>query len=138
MKQLLLILTLVLSSLSVHSKDSTLVDGDNKIIGTYGMHLFFNETEFVDVLKLTYNYKGEIIGSMDVPNDFSGPILDAELSGNQLNFDLLVPKNSARPKDLIFHYNLTYFDESRNQFMGFVTLKGEKDFIASFVGFKRP
>lgn len=103
---------------------------------TYGIHLFFNETEFVDVLTLK-NKKGQLEGEMDVPNDFKGPLKNIQFKDKKITFDLFVPKNSARPRDLIFHYEGQFFDKSRKQLVGYVTLKDSSEFVASFVGFLR-
>ena len=105
----------------------------------YGLHLFFNEKEFVDVLTLEYHEGVDVIkgGHMDVPNDFDGPIINPVAFSGQLRFDLFVPKNSSRPKDLVFDYRAFFFDETRNQMYGYVTLKGSDEFVASFVAFKR-
>ena len=104
--------------------------------GVYGIHLFFNETEFVDVLSLDFDPAG-LKGHMHVPDDFDGEIANAILQDQQIEFDLFVPKNGARPTDLIFHYQGVFFDETRKQLTGTVTIKGEKTFLAAFVGFRR-
>lgn len=108
-----------------------------EITGTYGLHLFFNEKEFVDVIRITKSPGGQLVGDMVVPNDFSGKLLNIKTGDRQMTFDLFVPKNSARPKDLVFSYRLLFFDHSYNQFVGFVNLHGQESFVASFVGFKR-
>jgi hypothetical protein len=110
--------------------------------GTYGLHLFFDEKEFIDVLELrtrpsSIGDQSIIDGTMIVPDDFTGEFRNGKLDGLNLNFELLVPKNAARPNDLIFVYHLRFFDLSRAQFNGFVTLKDDPKFVASFVGFKR-
>lgn len=107
---------------------------------TYGLHLFFNEKEFVDVLTIQdkFAHFGEPIGgTMHVPNDFDGEIIDGVIRENKITFDLLVPKNSARPEDLLFHYEGTFFDKKREQIIGFVTIKNQPGFVASFVAFLR-
>ncbi|MCM2277120.1 MAG: hypothetical protein NDJ89_03520 [Oligoflexia bacterium] len=104
---------------------------------TYGIHLFFDEREFVDVLTLEKDEADNLKGHMDVPNDFAGDVTNLKLQGDSLQFDLFVPKNSARPQDLIFHYEAKFFDTTHRQLAGFVTLKGQKSFVASFVGFLR-
>lgn len=103
----------------------------------YGIHLYFNEKEFVDELIISRSETGELMGRMHVPNDFDGDLENIRIDKNEISFDLLVPRNAARPKDLVFHYEGRFFDSSHNQLIGFVTLKGEADFIASFTGFKR-
>ncbi len=108
-----------------------------EINGSYGLHLFFNEKEFIDVLKITTDQNNRVQGEMIVPSDFTGKISNAIVTPTGLIFDLLVPKNNSRPEDLIFHYDLKFFDNSHQQFIGYATLKGTKEFIASFVGFKR-
>ena len=106
-------------------------------IGKYGIHLFFNEQEFVDVLQIYPHFDGELYGIMYVPNDFDGEISDLKIEGLAIEFDLFVPKNDSRPKDLIFHYEGQFFNLNYEQLKGFVTLKDENEFVASFVGFKR-
>lgn len=104
---------------------------------TYGLHLFFDEREFVDVLSLKNEAGGPLSGHMSVPNDFEGDLLNLKLEGNELGFDLFVPKNSSRPQDLVFHYQGRYFDQAQRQIIGYVTLKDQPDFVASFVAFLR-
>lgn len=105
---------------------------------TYGLHLFINETEFVDVMTLAASDTGTLSGHMSVPNDFDGPLLAVAENGLNLRFELLVPKNAARPVDLMFVYEGRFFDVSKEQFIGFVTIKDQPGFVASFVAFKRP
>ena len=105
--------------------------------GTFGLHLFFDEKEFVDVLILRTKGDGTLSGHMSVPNDFEGEIQEIHLIGDRISFDLPVPKNAARPQDLLFHYEGTFFPGSRDQFNGFVTLKAKPGFVASFVAFRR-
>lgn len=107
------------------------------IEGTYGIHLYFDEKEFVDVLTVEKLNEGMFSGMMHVPNDFDGTIEAIHVDGQKLAFDLPVPKNAARPKDLVFRYSATFFDASFRQLVGFVTLANEPGFIASFVGFRR-
>lgn len=109
-----------------------------KIIGTYGIHLYFNETEFIDTVTFSVDESGSLKGLMHVPNDFDGEVTDIVEKEKSLDFDLFVPKNSSRPEDLIFHYQGTFFSNDKNQLIGYVTIKGESDFVASFVAFKRP
>ncbi len=110
---------------------------------TYGIHLFFDEKEFVDVLTVTKHASGAVEGHMVVPDDFEGKVDNLEfrpatwITGPTLSFDLFVPKNASRPKDLIFHYRGTFFDSSEKQLNGFVTIQGQPGFVASFVGFQR-
>ncbi len=112
--------------------------GKAEMTGTYGLHLFFNEKEFIDIVKISKGPGGQLIGDMIVPNDFNGKLLNIKHSDQQMSFDLFVPKNSARPKDMIFSYRLIFFDNStHSQFVGFVNLQGQPQFVASFVGFKR-
>lgn len=106
-------------------------------VKTYGIHLFFDEKEFVDVLVLNKDESGVLVGDMHVPNDFDGKVTNLILNEQEISFDLLVPKNSSRPTDLIFHYEGKFFDKSLNQMTGFVSIKGEAGFVASFVGFAR-
>ncbi len=107
------------------------------ITGTYGLHLFFDEKEFIDVVNISEAVGGGLQGDMIVPNDFDGKLLNIKVKDREMSFDLFIPKNSARPQDMIFSYRLTFFDNNHNQFIGFVTIKGQSSFIASFVGFKR-
>jgi hypothetical protein len=105
--------------------------------GVYGIHLYFDEKEFVDEMTISQSATGELSGRMHVPNDFDGDLENIKVNENEISFDLLVPRNAARPKDLVFHYEGRFFDSSHRQLVGFVTLKGEADFVASFTGFKR-
>lgn len=106
-------------------------------IGTYGIHLFFDEKEFIDVLVIEKKADGSIGGRMEVPNDFENKIENVVIQNKTLTFDLLVPKNSSRLEDLIFHYEGTFFNETFGELAGFVTIKGQREFVASFVGFIR-
>lgn len=106
-------------------------------IGTYGLHLFFDEKEFVDVLTLSQSETGELKGHMDVPNDFAGDIDNIALQNKKISFDLFVPKNAARPQDMIFHYRGAFFSQDYRQLIGYVTIKGQPEFIASFTAFLR-
>lgn len=112
--------------------------GRAEVTGTYGLHLFFNEKEYIDIIRIAKGPGGQLVGDMIVPNDFNGKLSNIKVGERQLTFDLFVPKNSARPKDMIFSYRLLFFDNSHNQFIGFANLQGQATFIASFVGFKRP
>lgn len=103
----------------------------------YGVHLFFNETEFVDELTLTTGPDGQLSGHMYVPNDFEGDITNAVQTEKSIAFDVLVPKNASRPLDVIFHYDLSFFDDSMTQAVGFVTIKDSPNFVASLVAFLR-
>lgn len=105
--------------------------------GVYGLHLFFNEQEFVDVLTFSKTESGQLKGHMDVPNDFAGDIENINLQGQEITFDLFVPKNSSRPQDLIFHYRGTFFSGDHRQLIGYVTIKGQNAFVASFTAFLR-
>lgn len=104
----------------------------------YGIHLFFNEKEFIDELQLDYDSYGEAVGTMIVPGDFTGKISSGLIDGLDISFNLFVPKNSSRPQDLVFHYQGKFFDMSRRQINGYVTIVGHPEFVASFVGFARP
>lgn len=103
----------------------------------YGLHLFFDEKDNVDVLTLSTDAQGRLTGDMHVPNDFDTQVLNLEEKEGTLSFDLPVPKNSSRPVDLMFHYEGRYFAGAKEQLAGFVTLKGEQGFVASFVAFLR-
>lgn len=104
----------------------------------YGIHLFFDEKEFVDTLYLEQSLCETYLGRMVVPNDFEATIEKARLyEGLKIRFEVLVPKNSARPEDLVFEYEGQFFDSSHNQLTGFVKIRGREGFIASFVGFAR-
>ena len=109
----------------------------HKKISTYGIHLFFNETEFIDLLTIEKSELGFTVGHMSVPDDFEGAVTNLQIVGLKITFDLLVPKNNSRPQDMIFHYEGTFFDSTLAQVTGYVTLKNQTDFIASFVGFLR-
>jgi hypothetical protein len=104
---------------------------------TYGLHLFFDEKEYVDVLTMTQHLSGHITGEMEVPNDFTSPLMNAKIDGADIQFDVFVPKNAARPQDLVFHYDARCFDRSCNQLVGYVRIKEDPDFVASFVAFRR-
>ena len=131
MKTIILLATIFFSQLSYAQQINFEPQGE------YGIHLFFNETEFIDVLTFSKNDKGELVGLMHVPNDFDGEITDFKINGLSISFNLFVPKNTARPDDLIFHYTGEFFDASQKQLKGFVTIEGKSDFVASYVGFKR-
>jgi hypothetical protein len=107
------------------------------LVGTYGLHLFFDERDNIDVVTFHRDDQGVLNGKMHVPNDFDAELTNVAEKDGLLTFDLPVPKNSHRPVDLLFHYEARIFDESKKQLAGFVTLKGEKDFVASFVMFRR-
>jgi hypothetical protein len=49
--------------------------------GEYGIHLFFDEKEFVDTMTISQNAEGNLTGRMDVPNDFSGPFMILRVDG---------------------------------------------------------
>jgi hypothetical protein len=88
-------------------------------------------------MTLTESDIGELTGEMIVPNDFSGPLLNIQSDGQKLTFSVLVPKNTARPVDLVFDYEAQYFDDSKEQMIGYVRIQGRPEFVASFVAFKR-
>ena len=134
MKYLIVALGIFLST--VAESNSPQIMNEN-VLGEYGIHLFFTEEEFIDTLHFSMDENGNLQGFMDVPNDFAGYISELKIEGLEISFDLFVPKNRARPQDLVFHYRGEFFDESLVQLKGFVTLKGEDDFVASFLGFKR-
>lgn len=106
-------------------------------VTTYGIHLYFNEQEFVDILVINKDADGVLTGDMHVPNDFDGKVSNLVVTDEKIIFDLLVPKNASRPTDLMFHYEGKFFDKSLNQMIGFVSIEGEPGFVASFVGFIR-
>ena len=124
MKYLLLALTALLMQTASAADSNT---------RTYGIHLFFNEKEFVDVLTIT----GRSSGTMHVPNDFDGKIENLLMFGGGIAFDLFVPKNASRPTDMVFHYRGFFFDESEKQLHGDVSMDDGKTFVATFVGFLR-
>lgn len=106
--------------------------------GVYGLHLFFSEKEYVDVLTLGYDQAGQkMTGHMHVPNDFDGELENIKVDGEKISFELFVPKNNSRPEDLIFHYEGRFFDKSYRQLIGYVTLKGSNNFVASYTAFLR-
>jgi hypothetical protein len=105
--------------------------------GTYGVHFYFDEREFVDVLTISKGENGKLQGHMHVPDDFDQDIEEIKVEGVDLSFDLFVPKNLSRPKDYIFQYKGTFFDENYKQLIGFATIKGQKGFVAAFVAFRR-
>jgi hypothetical protein len=104
--------------------------------GAYGIHLYFDEKEFVDVLTVTHGAGIPYFGHMSVPNDFEGDIDVVRIDGDSISFTLPVPKNASRPA-MLFHYEGKFFDAAHKQLTGFVTIEGRTDFVASFVGFKR-
>jgi hypothetical protein len=103
---------------------------------TFGIHLFFNEKEFVDTLYLVKAADGTLHGTMNVPNDFEGSVENLTETATNLVFDLPVPKNATRPA-MVFHYEGRFFDAGHRQLTGFVTMKGTNEFVAAFVGFPR-
>lgn len=131
MKTIILAMALVLQVGNAHAA------AQNSETLTYGIHLFFDEKGFVDVLTLKSNSDGTVEGTMHVPNDFDGKVENLVLGTNSVSFDLFVPKNLGRPNDLVFHYDGRFFDSSRKQIIGFVELKGDTQFLASFTGFLR-
>lgn len=137
MKKILLITALFYGSL-VHAK----------VEGTYGLHLFFNEKEYIDVLTLSRlgfgGPNGTLTGKMDVPNDFTGNLLNIKVDGRRIEFDLVVPKNPSRPREMLFHYVGQFYDDNHNQMIGYVVSQQrvlgkapQMQFIASFVAFRR-
>lgn len=104
---------------------------------TYGLHLFFDEKEFVDVLKLKTLGHSVCLGHMSVPDDFEDDISNCISTGLDITFDLLVPRNSSRTKDMVFEYHGRFFDRTHKQMIGYVKLKRTERFIASFVAFER-
>lgn len=107
------------------------------VTGRYGIHLFFNEKEFVDVIEIQQDEAGKLQGEMFVPDDFDAPLENLEIKDGKIQFDVLVPKNRSRPRDLVFEYSGQYFDSSADQMIGFVRIKGTDEFVASFTGFRR-
>jgi hypothetical protein len=120
-------------------------------VRAYGLHLFFDEREFVDVLTLELLPDGTLRGHMSVPKDFEGDLTNIRFEQGDkvydsvpphIAFDLFVPKNAARPKDLVFHYEGYFFDQNLSELSGFVSLASRPtgpsaDFVASFVAFLR-
>lgn len=111
----------------------------------YRLHLFFDDKEFVDELEVVRDQTGRVLsGRMLVPRDFIRPIQHITDLPNAagLMFDVPVPKNASRPKDLVFTYNVTYFDRSQKQMTGFVQMRSlnpySHTFVASFVAFLQP
>ncbi|MBS1960957.1 MAG: hypothetical protein JST04_01985 [Bdellovibrionales bacterium] len=111
----------------------------------YGLHLFFDEKEYVDVLTLR-SIDGKVAGHMSVPNDFEGDLENVVYHAPQphlgirfptIEFDLRVPKNKSRPQDMTFHYAGEFFNGDLRQLSGFVSMGGGKKFVASFVAFLR-
>ncbi len=132
MKKLLLTIALTLTTAFANAALAPLTE--RKI---YGIHLYFDETEFIDVLIINRFADGALKGEMHVPNDFDGPVQNVKIEGNKITFDLLVPKNLSRPTDLMFHYEGQFFDATQTQLIGFVTIKDQSGFVASFTGFLR-
>jgi hypothetical protein len=129
MKKMIVTMAMMLMALSAKAADAQNL--------TYGIHLFFNETEFLDVMVLDKNASGKIEGTMFVPNDFDGKLENIKMTETTISFDLFVPKNAARPEDLIFHYEGQFFDSTKEQLTGYVTIQNQSGFVASFVGFLR-
>lgn len=129
MKTLLNLMTIGLLFLSASAQAD--------VEGQYGIHLFFNEKEFVDVMTIRRSSTGALVGDMHVPNDFEGPLANLFVRGTDLAFEVLVPRNGSRPQDLVFEYRGRFFDGTHEQVSGFVTIKGRPGFVASFIGFKR-
>ena len=111
--------------------------GPDPATRVYGIHLHFDETEAVDELTLITDIYGGLSGRMHVPGDFDGDITNITEAQDAIAFDLLVPKNAGRPVDMIFHYDLKFFDAADAQAIGFVTIKDHTDFVASLVAFLR-
>ena len=104
---------------------------------TYDLHLSFHQDEFVDVLVLETQGL-QVKGEMHVPNDFSGPLLNILKFGGQISFDLFVPRNHSRMKDMVFEYRGFYSDSSEKKLIGIVRMKGTPETIATFVAFEQP
>lgn len=132
MKKLLLTIALTLTAAFANAALAPLVESK-----TYGIHLYFDETEFIDVLIVNKFADGAIKGEMQVPNDFTGVIQNVKIAGQKITFDLLVPKNLSRPTDLMFHYEGQFFDATQTQLIGFVNIRDQPGFVASFTGFLR-
>lgn len=118
---------------------TSLMAGQNppaSLTGRYDLHLYFDEKPFLDYVTLQADGAGRIIGTMHVPNDFDAPIEKFEIADRRFFFEILVPKNSYRPKDLRFRYEGEFFDDTFTVFTGFVKDAESKDksFIASFLG----
>lgn len=134
----LFLLTITLLSIQVQANTGNQTNEMNQnLFGEYGIHLFFNEKEFVDDLIIGRDRAGNLHGTMYVPNDFDGDISNIVVTDETIIFDLFVPKNSSRPTDLIFHYEGKFFNKDLKQIVGFVTIKGQSDFVASFIALKR-
>jgi hypothetical protein len=129
--------TATTSASSIQNKES--------VKEVFGIHLFFDEKEFVDVMTLETSADGKITGAMHVPNDFDAELTDIGIYHTYFRFRLLVPKNSARPHDLVFVYSGFFNDTDRKQMHGKVEVipqlpdgtDGQPQQIAVFVGFKR-
>lgn len=113
------------------------------VSGTYRMQLYFGDsTPFVDDMTVERSEAG-LKGSMHVPNDFDGPLLNISENGNEFEFDLLVPKNASRP-EMIFHYKAIVLLPEADNIAGFVTLTKSDgvevkapSYIGSFVAFRK-
>lgn len=134
MKKLIFLIGLISQLSSAHAVSSPAATLQTKV---YGIHLYFDEKEFVDELTLRFKTDGSVEGSMHVPNDFDGESENLIVTDKEISFDVLVPKNSSRPQNLVFHYVGTFFAADQRQIVGFVTLKGQNSFVASFTGFLR-
>src|SRR4051812_30201018 len=107
--------TLVLAtSFAVHASPN--------VKGTYGLHLFFDEKEFIDVLTIYTDTNSNLTGKMDVPDDFTSPLFSGHHSGADIAFDVFVPKSASRPTDMIFHYDGRCFDPRCEQLVGFAQI----------------
>ncbi len=100
------------------------------LAGHYNLHLYFGDSApFLDELTLrvrpVFLPTDELMGHMHVPNDFDAPITLVETGDRRIVFDVLVPRNAARPKDLLFRYETQFMPEDPTKATGFVRLVAE-------------
>jgi hypothetical protein len=124
-----------------------------QLVGKYNLHLYFGDsTPFLDVLNLEsaliFVPGDQLKGDMHVPNDFDAPIMMIETAARRIVFDVLVPRNAARPKDLLFRYETQFMSEDPTKGVGFVRIvaEGQPDgslrdiepsYVASFLLFRQ-
>ncbi len=129
------------------------------LVGCYDLLLYFGNTEpFLDAVGISYRPipRGfgdprppafDLKGRMEVPRDFNAPLSFREISAERVVFDVLVPRNASRPKDLTFRYETSFRGGDYEHGAGLVQIVAEGDaatsmepveprYVASFLLFK--
>ena len=95
-------------------------------------------------MEISESVDGNLTGRMNVPNDFDADLENLSASGSTLNFEVLVPKNSSRPVDLVFRYEGQQFVPGASQVTGFVRLvksdgkpQEARPYVATFLMFRK-